>query len=52
MKVQLVAIHDDGKKTVVNDTNDINYLEQIVEARDGTMWIGSDLCDLRVQVVN
>ena len=50
--IQLVAIHSDGKKTVVNDTQDVEFLDKIVEARDGTVWIGSDLCDLRVQVVN
>lgn len=50
--VQLVAVHSDGKKTVINTTQDVEFLDKIVEARDGTMWIGSDLCDLRVQVVN
>ena len=49
--VQLIAIHDDGHKTVINDTNDMQFLDQIVEDRDGTIWIGSELCDLRVQVV-
>lgn len=51
MKVQLVAIHSDGHKTVINTTNDPQYLDQIVEARDGTVWIGSELCDLKVQVI-
>ena len=51
MKVQLVAVHSDGHKTVINDTNDPAYLDKIVEARDGTVWIGSELCDLRVQIV-
>lgn len=50
--VQLIAEHPDGKQTVINNTNDVEFLDKIVEARDGTMWIGSDLCDLRVQVVN
>ena len=52
MKVQLVAVHPDGHKTVVNDTQDIEYLDRIVEARDGTTWLGSDLCDLKVQVIS
>ena len=51
MKLQLVAIHTDGSATVINDTNDLAYLDRIVEARDGTVWIGSEACDLRVQVV-
>ena len=50
-RIQLIAVHPSGKTTVINTTNDLNYLEKIVEARDGTVWIGSDLCDLRVQVV-
>jgi hypothetical protein len=49
--VQLVAVHTDGKQTVINTTQDVDFLDKIVEARDGTMWMGSDLCDLRVQVV-
>ena len=49
--LQLIAVHPDGKQTVINNTQDINYLDKIVEDRDGTMWIGSDLCDLRVQIV-
>lgn len=49
--VQLIAVHPDGKQTVINNTQDVEFLDKIVEARDGTMWIGSDLCDLRVQVV-
>lgn len=52
MKVQLVAIDSKGKQTVINDTNDIAYLDRIIENTDGTMWIGSELCDLRVQVIN
>lgn len=51
MKVQLVAIRSDGKETVINDTNDVQFLEQIVENRGGMVWIGSELCDLRVQVI-
>ena len=50
--VQLIAVHPDGKQTVVNNTQDVEFLDKIVEARDGIVWIGSDLCDLRVQVVN
>ena len=49
--VQLIAVHPDGRKTVVNDTNDVQFLDKIVEDRDGMVWIGSELCDLRVQVV-
>lgn len=49
--VQLVAVHSDGKQTVINDTQDMAFLEKIVEMRDGTVWIGSELCDLRVQVI-
>ncbi len=51
MRVQLIATGSDGKVTVVNTTNDAEYLDKIVEARDGSIWIGSELCDLRVQVV-
>lgn len=51
MKVQLIAIHSDGKETVINDTNDVRFLEQIVENRGGLIWIGNELCDLRVQVI-
>lgn len=51
MKVQLIAIHSDGKTTVVNTTNDTEFLEKIIEARDGMVWIGSDLCDLCLQVI-
>lgn len=51
MKVQLVAVHNDGTHTIINTTNDPVYLDQIVEDRDGTIWIGSELCDLKVQVV-
>ena len=50
-RVQLVAVHPDGKQTVINTTNDAEFLDRIVETRDGTMWIGSDLCDLMVKVV-
>ena len=49
--VQLIAVHPDGKQTVSNTTQDVNFLDKIIESRDGMMWIGSDLCDLRVQVV-
>lgn len=49
--VQLVAIHDNGEQTVINTTQDMAYLEKIVEMRDGSVWIGSELCDLRVQVI-
>ena len=49
--VQLIAVHPDGSKTVINDTNDIAFLDKIVEDRDGMVWLGSDLCDLRVQVI-
>lgn len=49
--VQLVAVHSDGKQTVINDTQDTEFLDRIVEARDGSIWIGSELCDLRVQVI-
>ena len=52
MKVQLVAIHENGSATIINTTNDPEFLEKIIEARDGTVWIGSDLCDLRLQVVS
>lgn len=51
LKLQLVAVHSDGRKTVVNDTNDSEFLDEIIEKRDGTIWIGSELCDLQVQVV-
>ena len=51
LRVQLVVVHPDGKQTIINTTNDPVFLDKIVEDRDGTVWIGSDLCDLRVQVV-
>lgn len=49
--VQLIAEHPDGRKTVINSANDVEFLDKIVESRDGMIWIGSDLCDLKVQVV-
>ncbi len=49
--VQLIAEHPNGKKTVINNTNDVEFLDKIIESRDGMMWIGSDLCDLKIQVV-
>lgn len=49
--VQLVAVHSDGKQTVINTTQDVEFLDKIIEARDGSVWIGSELCDLRVQVI-
>ena len=52
MKVQLVAIHDDGHTTVINDTNDTAYLDQIIEDCGGTVWLGSEVCDLRLQIIN
>jgi len=51
MTVQLIAVHPDGETTVINTTNDVEFLEKIIEARDGLTWIGSDCCDLRIQVV-
>ena len=49
--VQLIAEHPNGEQTVINNTNDVEFLDKIIESRDGMMWIGSDLCDLKVQVV-
>lgn len=49
--IQLVAIHPDNRETIINTTQDIAYLDQIVEDRGGTVWLGSDLCDLKVQVI-
>lgn len=51
LRVQLVAVHPDGRKTVINDTNDVNYLEEIADKRGGLVWLGSDICDLRVEVI-
>lgn len=51
MRVQLIAVRSDGQNVLINDTNDIEYLNRIVEARDGTIWLGSDVCDLVVQVI-
>ncbi len=48
--LQLIAVHPDGKKTVINTTQDLQFLDKIVEDRGGQIWIGSDVCDLRVQV--
>lgn len=51
MRVQLIAVHPDGRKTVINDTNDVHFLEEIVEKRGGLVWLGSDICDLKVEVI-
>lgn len=51
MRVQLIAIRPNGSSVIVNDTNDYQFLTRIVEARDGTIWLGSDICDLVVQVI-
>lgn len=49
IKFQLVAVNDENKKVqILNEDSDMNYLESIADARDGMMWVGSDLCDLKV----
>lgn len=50
LRAQLVAVHPDGRETVINDTPDIRYLEEIADKRGGLIWLGSDICDLKVQV--
>lgn len=46
---QLVAIDDDKKVVqMLNEDTDSNFLEKIADARDGMIWVGSSLCDLKV----
>ena len=48
-KYQLVAIDDDKKVVqMLNEDTDSNFLEKIADAREGMIWVGSKLCDLKV----
>ena len=49
MKFQLVAVDNNDKKVqILAEDCDTNYLDRIVEARDGMTWIGSEPCTLKV----
>lgn len=48
IKYQIIAIDRNEKKTVVNESSDIQYLDNIVAARDGFAWIGGEACTLEV----
>lgn len=49
MKFQLVAIDTKNTKVqVLAEDRDSEYLDRIVEARDGMTWIGSEPCTLKV----
>jgi len=46
---QLVAVNDDKKIVqMLNEDSDRDFLENIADARDGMVWVGSSLCDLKV----
>lgn len=46
---QLVAVDDDKKVVqMLNQDSDHDFLEKIADARDGMIWIGSNLYDLKV----
>lgn len=48
-KYQLVAVDDDKKVVqMLNEDVDSNFLESIVEAREGIVWVGNKVCDLKV----
>ena len=50
MKYELVAVSS-TKVYVLNQDNDIAYLDTIVEANDGVTYIAGEFCDLKVQLV-
>ena len=46
---QLVAVDDNNKRVqILNEDHDSTYLEKIADARDGMIWVGSNLYDLKV----
>ena len=48
-KFQLVAVDDNNKKVqILNEDTDYDYLERIADNRDGMVWLGSNVYDLRV----
>lgn len=48
-KFQLIAVDDNDKKVqVINEDSDSSYLERIADARDGMVWLGSNVYDLKV----
>jgi hypothetical protein len=48
-KFQLVAVDDNNKKVqILNEDSDYDYLERIADNRDGMVWLGSNLYDLKV----
>jgi hypothetical protein len=49
--VQLIARKADGQKTVINTTNDYEFLTKIIIARDGYAWIGDELCELVIEII-
>lgn len=49
MKFQLIAVDTKNTKVqVLAEDRDCEYLDRIVEARDGMTWIGSEPCTLKV----
>lgn len=48
-KFQLIAVDDNDKRVqIINEDSDSNYLERIADARDGMVWLGSNVYDLKV----
>ena len=48
-KFQLVAVDDNQKRVqILNEDSDVQYLERIADARDGMVWVGSNVYDLKV----
>lgn len=46
---QLIAIDDNNKRVqIINEDSDPEYLERISEARDGMVWLGSQIYGLKV----
>lgn len=48
-KFQLIAVDDNDKRVqIINEDSDSNYLERIADARDGMVWLGSNVYGLKV----
>jgi len=45
---QLIATDWHDNKHVINTSEDPNYLWQILDARDGITWVGTECCSLEV----
>ena len=46
---QLLAIdHKNKIVQIVTEDSDCEFLDKVVEARDGMTWIGSEPCSLKV----